>query len=112
MAKNLSNMSEFEKDTINYAKKIAISSFIIGSSIFLSFLFLSIESLAYLGVLFLLLAFIANATILLQLFYIRFWQKSKNIDVRNVIILVLANIPIALIYIKIGANLFRDRFGI
>lgn len=104
-------MSEFEKHTIDYAKKIAVGSFIIGSIIFLTFLFLSIEILAYLGVIFVSFAIIANGIILLQLIYLWISEKNKRAEIRNIIILVLTNIPIALIYLKIGGNLFRNRFG-
>lgn len=105
-------MSEFKKKTIDYAKKIAIGSFIIGSAIFLTFLFFSVELLAYIGVLFVLFAIIANGIILLQLIYLWLSKKNERVDIRNAIILVLINIPIAIVFMKIGGNLFRYRFGL
>lgn len=104
-------MNEFKKDVIIQAKRIAIGSFIIGSLIFLTFLFLSIKVLAFLGILFVLFALIANGITLLQLIYLWVWKKRRGVDIRNTILLVLANIPIALVYMKIGGALFRNRFG-
>jgi hypothetical protein len=105
-------IEEFEKDIIEIAKKTAVISTIIGSSIFFIFLFLNIESVAYIGFLFVLFASIANGIVLIQLTYLWFSKTDKRKEVRNVILLVLINIPIALIYIKIGGILFRSRFGI
>ena len=104
-------MDDFERDIIFQAKKVAYGSFIIGSLIFFLFLFFSIEVLAFIGILFLFLAIIANTITLFQLLYLFFLNKSINIEIRNSILLLLINIPIALLYLKIGANLFRGRFG-
>lgn len=105
-------MDDFEKDLIFQAKRVAYGSFIIGSLIFFLFLFFSIEVLAYIGILFLFLAIIANAITLFQFLYLLFLNKSINVEIRNGMLLLLINIPIALLYLKIGANLFRSRFGI
>jgi hypothetical protein len=104
-------MTEFEENTISYAKKITIGSFIIGTLIFLSFLFIKLKSLAYIGVIFLLLAIIANGILFLQLIYLWFSKKTEKTNIRKAILFVLANIPIAFLYLKIGGYLFKNRFG-
>lgn len=104
-------MTEFEANTISYAKKITIGSFIIGTLIFLSFLFIKLEALAYIGVLFLLFAIITNGIILLQLIYLLFSKKVAKTNIRNAIFFVLVNIPITFLYLKIGGELFKNRFG-
>lgn len=104
-------MTEYEIDIINYAKKIAIASFIIGSLIFLASLILNLEGLAFLGMLFVLFAILANGITVVQLFYLWIFRKNKRDVLGKVILLVLANIPIALIFMKIGGNIYRSKFG-
>lgn len=104
-------MNEFENDIISMAKKTALISFILGSVIFVVFLFSNIETITYIAILFVFIATITNAIILLQLAYIWFLKVERRKEIRNVIFLVLINIPIALIFMKIGGSLFRDRFG-
>lgn len=104
-------MEEFEKNILDYAKNMAIGSFLIGTLIFVSFVLFSIENLAYMGVLFVLLAIMANGIILFQQIYLWVHQKENRIAIRNAIFLVLANLPIAFIFLKIGAQLYTNRFG-
>ena len=103
-------MTEYEIDIINYAKKIAITSFIIGSLIFLAFLILNVESIAAFGFLFALFAILANGMTLIQLVFLWVFRKSKRVIFGKVILLVLANIPIALIFIKITRYVYNYRF--
>lgn len=104
-------MTEFQQDLINNAKKIAKGSFIIGTIIFVTFLLISFKPLVFLGFLFLLLAILANGTMLFFLIYLWFLRKKERLEIGKVILLVIANIPIAFVFAYISLNLFTKRFG-
>ncbi|MFD2908726.1 hypothetical protein ACFSX9_08240 [Flavobacterium ardleyense] len=108
----IENMISIDKEAISDAKKTALISFLIGTAIFLAFVFFNFEFIAYIGIIFVLLATLVNGIKLLLLIY-RLIKANKNdrIEITKTILLILANIPIALVYLKIAGSLFKDRFG-
>ncbi len=105
-------MTQYKKDIIKYAKNSALFSFLIGTLIFFAFLLFRIEFIALFAILFVLLASVINGLILLQLFYLWFIKVNDRNELRKVILIVLINIPIALVFLKIGGSLYRNKFGV
>ena len=98
------------EDCISFAKKVALFTFLVGSTILLSYYFYRHSSFLYFSLFFMVLAFFVNTYISLLL--ISFW--IKNIESRKkitkTILLQLLNIPIAYVYVKIGLGMYGTTF--
>ncbi|UGS22428.1 hypothetical protein [Flavobacterium channae] len=82
--------------------QIAIISFAIGTFLFgLYFSFKNSEILIYTGILYIFIAGIVNGIMLLKLVYDWITIPTKRADLKIQIIIVLANLPIAFLYILI-----------
>jgi hypothetical protein len=99
MVSNILNWGSYNKiDLILISRFIALCSFLIGTSIFLLFLLSKSFGLAYIGIIYVIIACIFNTAYLIGLI-IKFFQKNTNRNQCLIsILLVTLNIPIVLIY--------------
>lgn len=100
-------MLTYQNTTLNdgaYATHVTFVSFLIGTFLFLCGLVTENEGVFLLGFWYTVLAFLVNSVILLHLIYLLVISPSirKSILVR--ILLLLSNIPIAILYIYILFN--------
>jgi hypothetical protein len=89
--------------TTGFSTYLAIGSFVIGSLILLLFkLFPDEMSLMFLGFLYLIGALIINGIVFLHLLYRFCFQPKKRESLAIKMLIMLANIPIAILYINIA----------
>jgi hypothetical protein len=98
------------EDCISCGRKVALFTFLVGSTILISYYFYRHSSFLFFSLFFMVVAFFVNTYISLLL--ISFW--SKNSDSRKkivqTILLILVNIPIAYAYVKIGLGMYGSTF--
>ncbi len=104
-------MNEFSDDALLQAKRVAITSFIGGSVIFFAFVIFKIKLIALVGIAFLLFAILANGISFSYILYLWLWKRNRTIKIRKLILLILLNIPAAIIYSKIAGAIYRTAFG-
>ena len=93
-----------EKETIKlpYSIQIALLSFLIGTLLFLSyFIFPNWNSLLFIGLFYVIVAFIFNTIVIINLVIQFFSVNSNKKSITKQAVIVFANIPIALTYYSI-----------
>lgn len=91
-------------DIGQFSSLSAFVSFLIGTFFFVRYYFFDIESCIYGGFIFLLFSIIANAVIALQLLYFLITIKKYRVYLTKKMLIMLANIPIAMLYYALATT--------
>lgn len=91
-------------DIGQFSSLSAFVSFLIGTFFFVSYYFFDIESCIYGGFIFLLFSIIANTIIALQLLYFLKTIKKYRAYLTKKMLIMLANIPIAMLYYALATT--------
>ncbi len=95
-----------------FSTKMAIISFAIGTILLASyFIFRNTEELIYIGLCFILLAVFCNSIVLFWLIHLFITEPKDRKDTAIQILVLLANVPIAILYFSIVANLIFPAKG-
>ncbi|WP_298137443.1 hypothetical protein [Flavobacterium sp.] len=92
---------QYENATGIFSTQLAIGSFIIGTILLIMHLLFPNGYLLFIGVLYVIIAILVNLLMLLQLLYLLLTQKNHQDYFTIKILILLANIPIAFVYLKI-----------
>lgn len=100
------------EDCIALGRKVALGTFLAGSVILAAYYFKNHSSIIFLSLFFMVAAIFINSYVFVRL--IMCWttnQRERN-KIRNTLILLLLNIPIAYAYVKIGLEIYSKSFSI
>ena len=92
---------QYQNATGILSTQIAITSFVIGTILLIAYLLLLNSSLLQIGIIYLIIAFLVNLIMLVYLIYLWITQKNHQEYFTIKILIMLANIPIAFVYLKI-----------
>lgn len=82
-----------------FPTQLAVTSFIIGTLLFLGFIiFPKEEAFIYVGMIYILIAFVVNSCTFLFLVYQYFMEPDEKLYHQFQIIIMLSNIPISILY--------------
>lgn len=90
-----------------FSTQLAIGSFIIGTILLILHLNNPTGALFGVGVIYLIIAFSINLIMLLRLIYLAFTQKNHQDYFIIKILILLANIPIAFVYLRIVGETWK-----
>ena len=97
---------QYQNATGILSTQIAITSFVIGTILLIAYLLLLNSSLLQIGIIYLIIAFLVNLIMLVYLIYLWITQKNHQEYFTIKILIMLANIPIAFVYLKIVVENF------
>ena len=86
----------------------AITSFLIGSILFTLFYWTEYIGIALFGFLFLIIAIVMNGTFLIKLTMKIYYEKTDKKKYLSPILILIINIPVAIIYFKIVMNIIFE----
>lgn len=96
--------TKYQFKDLPFSTQLAIISFGIGTLLFLSYsLFPKFHILAFIGYIYLIMAFFINTIVFFYLIYL-FFKENNTEDIIIRILILLANIPIAFLYAYIVLN--------
>jgi hypothetical protein len=98
---------QYENATGIFSTQLAIGSFIIGTILLILHLNNPTGALFGVGVIYLIIAFSINLIMLLRLIYLAFTQKNHQDYFIIKILILLANIPIAFVYLRIVGETWK-----
>jgi membrane-bound ClpP family serine protease len=98
---------QYENATGIFSTQLAISSFIIGTILLILHLINPTGALFGVGAYYLILAFVLNLIMLFRLTYLAFTQKNHQDYFTIKILILLANIPIAFVYLRIVGETWK-----
>lgn len=93
--------TQYQNATGNFSTQLAIGSFIIGTFLLLLHLLFPKGDLLLIGLIYVAIALFTNSIMLINLFYLYLIHKNHQQYYTIKILLLLANIPIAVVYFKI-----------
>lgn len=94
-------MKTHTKSTGKFSTYLAITSFGIGTLLLILFLLFPMVLLIYIGYFYILLAILINGITFLHLFYLFLIHRLRREIIAIRMLILLANIPIALLYLNI-----------
>ncbi len=99
-------------NVISYGKMSAFCTFLIGTFILGTFYLYQHSSIIFVSLFYMVVASFVNGFIFIKL--ISFWFSNPNDrkEIRNILLFMLLNIPIAYIYVRIGLEIYSDSFSI
>ena len=100
-----SSKNELEFRPIKKSLSYAISSFLIGSGIFISFYWTKNVEIALFGLLFIVIGIILNGAFLIKLMMKMTSEKANKRKYLSAVLILIINIPIAIIYFNIVMNI-------
>jgi hypothetical protein len=100
------------EDCIAVGRKVALGTFIIGSTILAAYYFYNNSSIIFLSLFFLVVAVFINTYVFIRLAMSWTTNKPERNKIRNTLFLLLLNIPIAYAYVKIGLEIYSNSFSI
>lgn len=92
---------QYQNTTGIFSTQLAIGSFIIGTILLIMHLLFPNGNLLFVGFLYVIIAILVNLLMLLQLLYLLLTQKNHQDYFTTKILILLANIPIAFVYLRI-----------
>jgi hypothetical protein len=98
---------QYENATGIFSTQLAFGSFIIGTILLILHLINPTGALFGVGVIYLILAFAINLIMLFRLTYLAFTQKNHQDYFTIKILILLANIPIAFVYLRIVGETWK-----
>jgi len=98
---------QYENATGIFSTQLAIGSFMIGTILLILHLINPTGALFGVGVIYLILAFTINLIMLFRLTYLAFTQKNHQDYYTIKILILLANIPIAFVYLRIVGETWK-----
>ena len=103
----METFSQENQKSAGFSTYLAIGSFGIGTLLFLLHFVLPEYGLLYfIGYFYLLIAFLVNLLVFLNLLFLYFIKPNEREDLTIKMLIMLANIPIALLYLYIVFNKF------
>jgi len=107
------NINSFENIDvlISFSKKIALWSFFIGTLILLLYYFTLLGVFIYLGLFFSITAIFLNGFFFINLLLLVKGNKEKRSSIFQAVLLMLANIPIGILYIYLGFEIFSSHYS-
>ncbi len=100
-------MKEISEEKLIEKNIISISSFVIGTLLFIAYIITKSDKLLYPGLLYLMFAIVINTLHLLATIIFHFQEKRRIKDTLIKIGLILINVPIAYLYTKIVVFIFK-----
>ena len=100
------------EDCISFGRKVALFTFLIGSAILGAYYIYSNSSLIFLSLFFMVASFFSNSFIFIRLFFCWIANQTHRTKIRNTMLSLLLNIPIAYAYVKIGLEIYNRSFSI
>jgi hypothetical protein len=97
---------QYHNATGIFSTQLAIGSFIIGTLLLLLHLFFHTSEILFIGLTYVIVAAIVNLIVLIKLIYLFLTQKNHQEYFTIKILILLANIPITIVYIKIVSETF------
>jgi hypothetical protein len=98
---------QYENATGIFSTQLAIGSFAIGTILLILHLINPNGKLLGVGAIYLILAFAINLIMLFRLTYLAFTQKNHQDYFTIKILILLANVPIAFVYLKIVGETWK-----
>lgn len=98
---------QYENATGIFSTQLAIGSFIVGTILLILHLFNPTGALFGVGAYYLIVAFVLNFIMLIRLTYFAFTQKNHQDYYTIKILILLANIPIAFVYLRIVGETWK-----
>ena len=98
---------QYENATGIFSTQLAIGSFIIGTLLLILHLLNPTGDLLAIGFFYVLLAIVVNLIMLVRLSYLAFTQKNHQDYFIIKILILLANIPIAFVYLRIVGETWK-----
>ncbi len=103
---------DFVEDCISFGRKVALFTFLIGSAILGAYYIFKDSSFIFLSLLFMVVSFFSNSFIFIKLLISWMANQTHRRKIRNTMLLLLLNIPIAYAYVKIGLEIYSKSFSI
>jgi hypothetical protein len=96
--------NQYHHATGIFSTRLAIASFALGTLILILFLYTKNFQVAFAGFIYLILAVIINLIVLFRLIYLLVTQTNHQEYYTIKILILLANVPIALVYARIATQ--------
>ncbi len=108
------NIPDFDlvEECISFGRKVALFTFLIGSAILGAYYIFKDSSFIFLSLLFMVASFFSNSFIFIKLLFCWIANPTYRNKIRNTMLLLLLNIPIAYAYVKIGLEIYNRSFSI
>ena len=92
---------QYQNATGIFSTQLAIASFLLGTLLLILYLIIPSGRLLEIGLIYVIIAFLLNLVMLIYLIILCFTQKNHQEYFTIKILILLANIPISLVYLKI-----------
>jgi len=108
------NIPDFDlvEDCISFGRKVALFTFLIGSAILAAYYVYNDSSFLFLSLFFMVASFFTNTFIFIKLLLFWISNQTHRKKIRNTMVLLLLNIPIAYAYVKIGLEITSKSFSV